>query len=175
MSWRKLTDRQWEEVRKHLPERKPSPQGGRPPVDDRQCFEGILWILWTGAQWEELPARYGKKSTVHDRLKLWTRNGVLENLWRAFLIRLNDRQHIRWNECFLDGTFFSAKKGGSKSAKPSAERDRSLWYWLMAGVLRSEFTWTRRPRRKSNSPKSRLRRSRSDVSAQAAPALARTT
>jgi transposase len=128
MSWRKLTDQQWEEVRKHLPERKPHPQGGRPPADDRKCFEGILWILWTGAPWEELPARYGKKSTVYDRLKLWTRNGILENFWRAFLAQLNDRQHIRWNECFLDGTFFSAKKGGSKWARPREGRDRSLWY-----------------------------------------------
>lgn len=39
MAWRELTDRQWEEVRKHLPERRPGPKGGRPPADDRQCFE----------------------------------------------------------------------------------------------------------------------------------------
>ena len=172
MAWLGLTDRQWEEVRKHLPERKPNPLGGRPPADDRLCFEGILWILWTGAPWSELPPRYGKRSTVHVRLKVWTENGTLENLWRAFLTQLNDQAHIRWNECFLDGTFFSAKKGGSKSARQSGARDRSLWYWLMAKVLRSEFTWTRRPRRKSNSPKSRLRRSGSDASAPVVPALA---
>lgn len=172
MSWRGLTDKQWEKVRERLPERKPSPKGGRPTADDRACFEGILWILWTGAQWEELPSRYGKKSTVHDRLKAWTRNGTLENLWRAFLTQLNDRQHIRWNECFLDGTFFSAKKGVSRSARPSAGRDRSLWYWSMAGVLRSEFTWTRRPRRKSVSRRPRSRPSASAVSAPEDPAPA---
>jgi len=169
MAWRELSDRQWELVRKELPERKAKPKGGRPTADDRKCFEGILWILWTGAQWEELPQRYGKKSTVHDRLKLWTRNGTLENLWRAFLTQLNDRQHIRWNECFMDGTFFSAKKGAKKSARPSAGRDRSLWYWSMAGVLRSEFTWTRRPRRRSSSRKSPSKRSRSAVSVRVVP------
>jgi transposase len=123
MTWRGLTDRQWEEVSKHLPPRKPAPKGGRPWADDRDCFEGILWILWTGAQWSELPPRYGKKSTVHLRLGRWTKDGTLEKLWRAFLAQLNERGHVRWDECFLDGTFFSAKKGGSKSARPREGRD----------------------------------------------------
>ena len=171
MTWRGLTDRQWEEVCKHLPPRKTNPKGGRPWADDRNCFEGILWILWTGAQWSELPPRYGKKSTVHLRLGRWTKDGTLEKLWRAFLAQLNERGHVRWDECFLDGTFFSAKKGGSESAKPSAGRDRSLWFWLMARVLRSEFTWTRRPRRRSSSRKSPSRRSGSAVSVQVVPAL----
>jgi transposase len=171
MTWRGLTDRQWEEVRKHLPPRKANLKGGRPWADDRNCFEGILWILWTGAQWSELPPRYGKKSTVHLRLHRWTKDGTLEKLWRAFLAQLSERGQVRWDECFLDGTFFSAKKGGSKSAKPSAGRDRSLWFWLMARVLRSDFTWTRRPRRKSSSRKSPSRRSGSAVSVQVVPAL----
>ena len=169
MTWRGLTDRQWSEVSKHLPPRKPAPKGGRPWANDRDCFEGILWILWTGAQWSELPPRYGKKSTVHLRLGRWTKDGTLEKLWRAFLAQLNERGQVRWDECFLDGTFFSAKKGGSKSERPSAGRDRSLWFWLMARVLRSEFTWTRHPRRRSSSRKSPSKRSRSVVSVQVVP------
>ena len=173
MAWRGLTDRQWKEVRKHLPERKPNPKAGRPPADDRLCFEGILWILWTGAPWSELPPRYGKRSTVPIRLKLWTENGTPENLWRAFLAQLNDRAHIRWNECFLDGTFFSAKKGASRSARQSGARDRSLWYWS-GQVLRSEFTWTRHPRRRLSSPKSPSKRSALAVSGPVAHAPALT-
>ena len=174
MTWRGLTDKQWEETRKHLPVRKPNLKGGRPWADDRECFEGILWILWTGAQWSELPPRYGKKSTVHLRLGRWTKDGTLEKLWRTFLAQLNERGQVRWDECFLDGTFFSAKKGGSKSARPSAGRDRSLWFWLMARVLRSEFTWTRRPRRKSSSPRSPSKRFGSAISVQVVPVLAPT-
>ena len=66
----KLTDEQWEKVKEVLPKRKrpwlKRKRGGRPPVNDRKCFEGILWILWTGAQWAALPKEYGAKSTVHD-------------------------------------------------------------------------------------------------------------
>lgn len=61
MSWRKLTDIQREKISEHLPVRKKSPKGGRPPTDNKKCFEGILWILWTGAPWSELPNRYGSK------------------------------------------------------------------------------------------------------------------
>lgn len=168
MAWRKVTDAQWEKVQEQLPVRKKpwrkkDRKGGRPPLDDRKCFEGILWILWTGAQWSELPPRYGSKSAVHRRLLKWTDDGTLERIWRAFLAQLQDKDHIRWNECFVDGTFASAKKGGFWSAKPSEARERSLWYWLMARVLRSDFTWTRRPRRKSGSSSRRSRRSGSPV------------
>lgn len=148
MGWRKLTDRQWEKVRPHLPKRIRSKNGGRPINDDRKSFEGILWVLWTGAPWSELPRRYGSSTTVWRRLRDWTADGTLLNLWRAFLADLNERDQIKWDECFADGTFASAKKGAQRSAKPRGERVRSLWYWSMATVLRSEFTWTRRRRPK---------------------------
>jgi transposase len=148
MAWKQLTDPQWEKIREYLPPRKKNRKGGRPPHEDRQCFGGILWILWTGAPWSELPDKYGAPSTVHRRLKTWAENGTLEKLWRSFLALLNEREQIRWNECFVDGTFASAKKGALRSARPSAAREQNLWYWLMARVLRSDFTWTRRLRRR---------------------------
>ena len=148
MTWRKLADEQGQKSKEQVPAQKKKPKGGRPTADDRRCFAGILWILWTGAQWSELPRRYGPKSTVHDRLQRWTGDGTLEKLWRAFLAQLQEREQIRWDEGFVDGTFVPAKKGGPKSAKPSGAREQSLWYWLMAWVLRSDFTWRRRPRRR---------------------------
>ena len=150
MAWRAVSDKQWKLIEGQLPKRKPDQRGGRPPLSDRQCFEGILWILWTGAPWSELPARYGSKSAVHRRLSEWAESDVLLNLWRAFLDQLNDARRIRWNECFVDGMFVTAKKGGSVWGRPNAARGQSLWYWQMARVLRSEYAWRRLPRRKSN-------------------------
>ncbi|PYP99280.1 MAG: hypothetical protein DMF83_31100 [Acidobacteria bacterium] len=63
MAWRALTDAQWDRIRPHLPRENCQPQGGRPRADPRRCFEGILWILWTGAPWSELPPRYGSPTT----------------------------------------------------------------------------------------------------------------
>jgi transposase len=161
MAWRKLTKQQWDAIRVHLPQPKASPRGGRPRVDDRRCIEGILWILWTGAQWSELPQRYGSPSTCWRRLKYWEEMGLLLKLWRAFLAQLNDQQKLWWDECFVDGSFIPAKKGGPKSTRRNAGRVQSGWFWSMARVLRWEHTWRRRPRRKSRSLRRPSTRSRS--------------
>jgi transposase len=149
MAWQHLTDTQWEVIAARLPRRKYRPQGGRRPVSDRKCFEGILWILKTGAPWAALPTRYGSKSAVHRRLCQWAEDGTLLNLWRWFLEQLSDHQKIQWHQCFVDGTFAPAKKGGLPSEKPSGAREPKSWSWQMAEVLRSEFPWRRPPRRKS--------------------------
>lgn len=94
-------------------------------MSDRQCFEGILWILWTGAPWSELPKQYGSPSTCWRRLRTWEEHGVFLDLWRAFLADLNDRQKIRWDECFADGSFAPAKKGAPALGRPNAARARS--------------------------------------------------
>jgi transposase len=162
MAQRGLTKEQWEAIRVHLPHAKLSPRGGRPRVADRRCFEGILWILWTGAQWSELPRRYGSPSTCWRRLKAWEESGVLLAIWRAFLAQLNDQQKLHWDECFADGSFVSAKKGDPKSGRPSGARARSGWFWSMARVLRWEHTWRRLPQRRSPSSKRRSILSQSD-------------
>jgi transposase len=79
MAWRAVTDTQWKLIEAQLSERTPDKRCGRPPLSDRQCFEGILWILWTGAPWSALPARYGSKRAVHRRLSARAASGVLVN------------------------------------------------------------------------------------------------
>lgn len=148
MAWREVSDAQWAKIRVHLPPPARRPRGGRPPVENRRCFEGILWILWTGAPWSELPPRYGSPTTCWRRLRKWEQDGILLQLWRAFLSELNNAQKIRWDECFADGSFAPAKKGGLRSAPRNAAKARSGWFWSMARVLRWEHTWTRRVRRK---------------------------
>jgi transposase len=122
MAWRAVTDTQWKLIERQLPTRKPSPRGGRSRLSNRPCFEGILWILWTGAPWSELPARYGSKGTVHSRLSAWAGSSALLKLWRAFLDPLNDARKVRRNECFVDGMFVPAQKGANVWAQPNAAR-----------------------------------------------------
>ncbi|MFI5371555.1 MAG: transposase [Candidatus Eisenbacteria bacterium] len=160
MAFGGLTDVQWARIAPLLPRRKPSPRGGRPAAADRKVFEGILWILWTGAPWKALPEAFGSPTTCWRRLRQWEEDGTLLELWRGFLAQLSDADKVRWDECFIDGSFAPAKKGAPASARPSAARERSGWYWSMARVLRWEFTWTRHPRTKRSSSKRRSPRSR---------------
>ena len=113
---RLLTDAQWAKIAPLLPKRKASPNGGRPRAADRDCLEGILWVLRTGARWRDVPPPYASGATCWRRLAEWERQDVWLSLWRAFLSELDARHQLDWSEAFLDGTFAPAKKGALASA-----------------------------------------------------------
>jgi len=142
-----LTQRQWEKIELHLPQPPPrNPKGGRKPVDNRDCLEGILWVLRSGARWQDMPERFPSPSTCWRRLQAWEASGLWLKIWRIFLGELDARGRIHWEETFADGSFAPAKKGGSASERPNAATVRSAWWWSTAKVFLWEHTWTR-PRR----------------------------
>jgi transposase len=143
-----LTDEQWAKIEPLLPKFKRSPKGGRKPIENRVVFEGILWILRTGARWEDLPRKYSSGSTCWRRLRDWEEQGIWLQAWRAFLGELDEKGQLEWSECFADGSFAPAKKGGAVSARPSEARARSGWWWSTAREFLWGTTWTRPPRRK---------------------------
>ena len=138
-----LTNKQWAKLAPLLPEAKPSPKGGRRPIPNRPCFEGILWVLRSGARWKDLPKRFPSPSTCWRRLRDWEEQGIWLRVWRAFLAELDLRHRLRWYEVFADGTFSPAKKGAHASERPNAERVRSLWWWQTARVFLWECTLPR--------------------------------
>ena len=138
-----LTDIQWAKIAPLLPKAKPSPKGGRTPIDNRPVFEGILWVLRAGARWKDLPKRYPSPSTCWRRLHDWEEKGIWLKVWRVFLAELDVKKRLKWHETFADGTFSPAKKGAHAWVKPNAERVRSLWWWQTARVFLWECTLPR--------------------------------
>ena len=157
-----LTDEQWELIEPLLPKRRRrKDKRGRPPVLNRACFEGILWVLYTGAAWHFLPDEYPSPSTCWRRLRQWEEQGVWLDAWRALLGALDEQGLLRWDETFMDGSFAPAKKGARRSVKPSAARERSGWYWSTVKVFRWEFGWKVPLRMKLHSRKPRSSKLRS--------------
>ncbi|MCB0322840.1 MAG: transposase, partial [Bdellovibrionales bacterium] len=68
---RDLTDEQWDKISKYFPEPKRAIGAGRKPIGNRDCFEGILWVLRSGARWQDLPKNYPSPSTCWRRLRDW--------------------------------------------------------------------------------------------------------
>jgi len=153
-----LTDEQWERIESLLPPAVGSPKGGPKPKPNRPVFEGILWVLRSGARWKDLPERYPSPSTCWRRLRDWEQQGVWERAWRALLAELDADQHLGWEEVFTDGTFSPAKKGAIAWEKPNAERVRSLWWWQSARVYLSECTSPLRRQARSRSSRKRSKR-----------------
>jgi transposase len=127
-----VTDEQWTKIEPLLPEYTPSPKGGRPPKDNRDVFEGIAWVLRSGARWQDLPDEYPSSTTCWRRLQEWEEQGIWLKIWRKFLSELDECSQLEWEETFADGSFASAKKGGFASARPNAGKVRSGWWWSMA-------------------------------------------
>lgn len=140
MTWEAVTPEEWARLREHLPpENGQRPKGGRPLADARRCFNGILWLLWTGAPWSALPQEYGTPSTVHRRWQKWTRDGTLETLMQGYSSRLNDKgQKPVWDADGVPGR--QRRPGSTKSRLPSKQK---LWSLLMSRVLNPDWLWAR--------------------------------
>lgn len=127
-----LTDEQWSLISDLFPAPEPDPRGGRPRADVRQCLEGILWVLRSGARWKDLPRSFPSYVTCWRRFVEWSMSGVWDRAWLRLLKQLDTQGVVDWEQGFADGTFASAKKGVISSAPPSAARVLSLCSWSMA-------------------------------------------
>jgi transposase len=79
-----LTDAQWKPVEAILsPDRVRADGRGRPWSERRKVFHGMLWVLRTGAPWQDLPPRYGPYQTARRRFQNWVRSGVLKRILLA--------------------------------------------------------------------------------------------
>ena len=114
----RLTDEQWAVLGPLIPPPEQHTKRGRPRRPDREVLEGILWVLRTGAQWEELPKSYPPKSTCFDRFKEWNDRNVFPVVLEALYEQLAEQGLLDLRESFIDGTFSAAKKGAWMSARP---------------------------------------------------------
>ena len=117
MTPRVLTDEHWDRIAPMLPRARRSPKGGRPRADDRECLEGILWLLRTGARWRDIPVDLPSGSTCWRSLRDWADAGVLEDIQAALVQQLEELGKLDLRELFADATFIRAKKGARRSAK----------------------------------------------------------
>ena len=116
-----LTDAQWEEMEPFCLGKPTDP--GRTGGDARLFVEAILWIARTGSPWRDLPASFGKRSTVFKRFRDWVKAGVFKRLFDA----VSDEPDME--HAMVDATVVRVRrhgqgaKGGRKarlSASPEA-------------------------------------------------------
>ncbi len=136
-----LTNDQWAIIAPHIPISPRKQNRGRLRRDDRAILNGILWVLRTGAPWKDLPSRYPSYQTCHRRFQEWVGSGTLAALLAALAQDMEQRGKITLSECFIDGTFASAKKGGHAWAQRNAERAAKSWLLQTKQVFQSPSVW----------------------------------
>lgn len=108
-----LSGEQWQRIESLLPGKAGDP--GRSGRDNRLFVNGVLWVLRSGAHWHDVPERYGKWKTLHQRFSRWSKAGVWDRVF-ADLIDDPDNDYV-----MLDSTLVRAHqqaatgKGGTKT------------------------------------------------------------
>lgn len=74
-----LSSEQWQRVASLLPGKAGDP--GRSGRDNRLFVNGVLWVLRSGAHWHDVPERYGKWKTQHQRFSRWSKAGVWDRVF----------------------------------------------------------------------------------------------
>src|SRR5436305_12040715 len=89
-----LPDALWERVEPLLPPPRPRRfrYPGRKPLTNRQALTGILFVLKTGINWNDLPCemRCGSGSRCRRRLAEWHEAGVWVRLHALLLTELQE-------------------------------------------------------------------------------------
>jgi putative transposase len=99
---------------------KPRKKPGRPRTADRPLFNGIIWVLRTGAQWQEVPREFGAKSTVHDRFQEWVQTGAFAQAWTLLLHEYDEFVGLDLHWQAADGCLVKAPLGQKGSrGRPS--------------------------------------------------------
>jgi transposase len=94
-------------------------------------LEAIIWILYTGAPWRDLPEEYGPWNSVYSRFRLWIEKGVWQKVFDE-LSKDKDMENI-----MIDGSYIrihqhaAGARGGRKNRQLAAAvevlRQRSMW------------------------------------------------
>ena len=95
---------------------------GRARYSPRQCLEGILYVLYTGTPWIEVPYReLGLPSgeTCRRRLAEWTERGLLPAAIEVLQSQLAEAEKLDWSRVIVDASTVEAKKGAARSRTPS--------------------------------------------------------
>ena len=150
-----LTDEQWALIEPLLPKLKQSGRG-RPPRDARSVMNAILWILRSGARWQDLPGRFPPYQTCHRRFQYWIHSGALRATLKALAEHLRRCGGLDLSECFIDASFVVAKKGALAWAPLSGARARNSWQLRTALVFLSPSTQRLLRRTKRGLPRTPL-------------------
>ena len=115
-----LTDAQFVMIEDLLPK---NGRRGAQWNDHRTTLNGIFWLLHTGAQWREVPQRYGKWQSVYDRFRRWRADGTIDRILQRLHLKLDEAGRIDHELWCIDGTSIRASRAaaGARRAGPEGE------------------------------------------------------
>lgn len=121
-----LTDEAFERIEPLLPKQQ---SGGGQWVDHRTVLNGMFWVLNSGAQWRDMPERYGKWQTVYGRFRRWSREGLFDRILERLHVALDDDGYIDWDVFDVDGSNIRAHQSAAGAAKKGENENPTTMPW----------------------------------------------
>lgn len=92
---------------------------GRKRYPARQCLEGVLYLLYTGMRYVDLPRELGFPSgeTCRRRLHEWIERGVWPQALGLLVAECDQQGCLDWTRVVVDASIIDAKKGATKSGR----------------------------------------------------------
>ena len=123
-----VSDALWQRLEPLLPAPKPRRFRfpGRRPLDNRKLLTGIIFVLKTGLDWEDLPAElgWGCGKTCKNTLRAWQAAGIWDRLHRLLLRELQGAHKIDWSYAVADSTKSRALGGGDETGPNPTDRGK---------------------------------------------------
>src|SRR4051794_31139028 len=120
-----VPDELWRRIEPILRDFWPKKPTGRRVANWRKMLNGILFRLRSGCQWDQLPERFGPKSTVHDWFQRWAAGGVLEKIWAVLVAECDELGGVQWEWQSADAMLGKARFGGEKDRQePHRPREK---------------------------------------------------
>jgi transposase len=121
-----VSDEFWTRIAPGLPSAKP-PRfrfPGRRPLHPRHVLTGIIFVLETGLDRDDLPAElgWGCGKTCRASPRLWQRSGVWQRLHEIRLTELQGADRIDWSRALVDGALLKAPSGGDATGPDPTDR-----------------------------------------------------
>jgi transposase len=107
--------------------------------DDRAFFEGVVWVMRTGAPWRDIPPSFGNWNTLYQRFRRWAKAERWERMRQLLLPRVEDGELF-----LLDSTIVKAhphaagaRRVGGVACDPALGRSRGGFTTKLHAVVSS--------------------------------------
>jgi len=104
-----VPDPLWELIEKVLNVYDPPAKKGRKRSDPRLAFDGIIYRMRTGCQWNHLPQEFGDDSSVYRAFVRWEEKAIFDILWAILLTKCDELQGVDWHWQSADGCLGKAR------------------------------------------------------------------
>jgi putative transposase len=117
-----VPDELWERIEPILFDAFPPRWTGRPRKNWRRIFNGIIFQMRTGCQWNVLPRGFGDDSTIHRWFTRWCDAGVFEKIWEMLAAECDELGAVHWEWQSVDACMGKARMGGDQIGENPTDR-----------------------------------------------------